>query len=57
MKFYYENEDFRNIPNGNGFCEISNLDWEHGFKVNTTTLTDEPIVWNFSKRGILTAYI
>ena len=26
MKFYYENEDFRNIPNGNGFCEISNLD-------------------------------
>jgi len=51
MKFYYENEDFRNIPNGNGFCEISNLDWEYGFQMNTTTLTDEPIIWNFSVRG------
>ena len=51
MKFYYENEDFRNIPNGNGFCEISNLDWEYGFQMSTTKLTDEPIVWNFSIRG------
>jgi hypothetical protein len=51
MKFYYENEDFRNIPNGNGFCEISNLDWEYGFQMNTITLTDEPIIWNFSVRG------
>jgi len=51
MKFYYENEDFRNIPNGNGFCEISNLDWEYGFQNNTTELLDEPIIWNFSMRG------
>ena len=51
MKFYYENEDFRNIPNGNGFCEVSNLDWEYGFQMSTTKLTDEPIVWNFSIRG------
>lgn len=51
MKFYYENADFRNIPNGNGVCEISNLDWEYGFQMNTTTLTDEPIIWNFSIRG------
>jgi hypothetical protein len=51
MKFYYENEDFRNIPNGNGFCEISNLDWEYGFQNNTTELSDEPIIWNFSMRG------
>ena len=51
MKFYYENEDFRNTPNGNGFCEISNLDWEYGFQLNTTKLTDEAIVWNFSIRG------
>ena len=51
MKFYYENEDFRNIPNGNGVCEISNLDWEYGFQNNTTELLDEPIIWNFSMRG------
>jgi len=51
MKFYYENEDFRNTPNGNGFCEISNLDWEYGFQMHTTKLTDEPIIWNFSIRG------
>jgi hypothetical protein len=51
MKFYYENEDFRNIPNGNGMCEVSNLDWEYGFHMNTNVLTDEPIVWNFSIRG------
>lgn len=51
MKFYYENEDFRNIPNGNGFCEISNLDWEYGFQMSTTKLTEEPIIWNFSIRG------
>jgi hypothetical protein len=51
MKFYYENADFRNIPNGNGFCEISNLDWEYGFQLNTNVLTDELIVWNFSIRG------
>jgi hypothetical protein len=51
MKFYYENEDFRNIPNGNGFCEISNLDWEYGFQMCTTKLTEEPIIWNFSIRG------
>ena len=57
MKFYYENEDFRNIPNGNGLCEISNLDWEYGFQMNTTTLTDEPIIWNFSVRGGFLAHI
>jgi hypothetical protein len=57
MKFYYENKDFRNIPNGNGFCEISNLDWEYGFQMNTTTLTDEPIIWNFSIRGGLLPHI
>ena len=51
MKFYYENEDFRNIPNGNGFCEISNLDWEYGFLMSTTKLTEEPVIWNFSIRG------
>ena len=57
MKFYYENEDFRNIPNGNGFCEISNLDWEYGFQNNTTELTDEPIIWNFSMRGGFLSHI
>jgi hypothetical protein len=57
MKFYYENEDFRNIPNGNGFCEISNLDWEYGFQNNTTELADEPIIWNFSMRGGFLSHI
>ena len=51
MKFYYENEDFRNIPNGNGFCEISNLDWEYGFQMSTTKLTEELIICNFSVKG------
>ena len=57
MKFYYENEDFCNIPNGNGFCEISNLDWEYGFQTNTTELTNEPIIWNFSMRGGFLSHI
>lgn len=51
MKFYYENLDYRNIPNGNGFCEISNLDWDYGFQMATTELSDEQLIWNFSIKG------
>ena len=52
MKFYYENEDFRNTPNGNGFCTVSNLDWHYGFNNPVfELLDDEHIVWNFSIQG------
>ena len=58
MKFYYENEDFRNIPNGNGFCTISNLDWHYGFNNPIfELLDDEHIVWNFSIQGEMQSWI
>lgn len=58
MKFYYENKDFRNIPNGNGFCTISNLDWHYGFNNPTFDLIDNDfIVWNFSIQGEMQSWI
>lgn len=58
MKFYYENEDFRNTPNGNGFCTISNLDWHYGFNNPIfELLDDEHIVWNFSIQGEMQSWI
>jgi hypothetical protein len=58
MKFYYENEDFRNKPNGNGFCTISNLDWHYGFNNPIFELLDnEYIVWNFSIQGEMQSWI
>ena len=58
MKFYYENEDFRNVPNGNGFCTISNLDWHYGFNNPIFELSDdEYIIWNFSIQGEMQSWI
>lgn len=58
MKFYYENEDFRNTPNGNGFCTVSNLDWHYGFNNPIfELLDDEHIVWNFSIQGEMQSWI
>ena len=58
MKFYYENEDFRNTPNGNGFCTVSNLDWHYGFNNPVfELLDDEHIVWNFSIQGEMQSWI
>lgn len=52
MKFYYENTDFKNIPNGYPFCHISNLDWNYGFTNPIFELNnEEPIIWNLSIIG------
>jgi hypothetical protein len=57
MKFYYENIDYKNIPNGKGFCHISNLDWAYGFQNPIFELTEENIVWNFSIQGEMQQWI
>ena len=49
MKFYYENIDFKNVPNGNGTCKIDYLDINYGFKFNTIELNEtDHIIWNFT---------
>jgi len=49
MKFYYENNDFKNMPNGNGVCKIDYLDVNYGFKFHTFELNQtEYIIWNFT---------
>ena len=49
MKFYYENIDFKNVPNGNGTCKIDYLDINYGFKFNTFELNEtDHIIWNFT---------
>lgn len=58
MKFYYENIEYKNIPNGKGFCHISNLDWNYGqnnpiFELNDT----DNIIWNFSIIGEMNSNI
>jgi hypothetical protein len=45
MRFYYENKDFRNIPNGKDFCGVSNLDWNFGYQYPVFEITDEPTIW------------
>ena len=45
MRFYYENKDFRNIPNGKDFCGVSNLDWNFGYQYPVFELTDDPTIW------------
>lgn len=52
MKFYYENADYKSIPNGNPFCHISNLDWAYGFENPIFELnTEDNIIWNLSIMG------
>ena len=49
MKFYYENIDFKNVPNGNGSCQIGPLDYNYGFKFPIFELNEtDYIIWNFS---------
>lgn len=58
MKFYYENIDFKNKPNGYPFCHISNLDWNYGFSNPIFELNDsEPIIWNFSIIGEMNSQV
>jgi hypothetical protein len=52
MKFYYENKDFRNIPNGKEFCSVSNLDWAYGHQNPIFELTGEPIIWSLAVHRI-----
>jgi len=52
MKFYYENLDYKSVPNGKDFCHISNLDWNYGFQNPILELNDEDlIIWNLSVMG------
>jgi hypothetical protein len=50
MKFYYENDDYKNIPNGIGnTCIVSDLDFHLGFNNATLSLDiDDTIFWNFT---------
>jgi len=49
MKFYYENIDFKNVPNGNGVCKIAEFDINYGFKFPIFELNEtDSIIWNFS---------
>lgn len=55
MKFYYENTDFKNVPNGNGSCKINSLDINYGFKFPIFELNKtDSIIWNFSINGEMT---
>lgn len=52
MKFYYENINFKNVPNGNGSCQISPLDNSYGFKFPIFELNEtDSIIWNFTIDG------
>ena len=54
MKFYYENIDFKNVPNGNGICKITEFDFNYGFKFPIFELNEtDSIIWNFSFDGEL----
>jgi hypothetical protein len=54
MKFYYENIDFKNVPNGNGICKIEEFDINYGFKFPIFELNEtDSIIWNFSFDGEL----
>lgn len=55
MKFYYENIDFKNVPNGNGTCKIDEFDINYGFKFPISELNEtDSIIWNFSFNGEMT---
>ena len=52
MKFYYENLDYKSIPNGKQFSHTSNLDWNFGHKNPIFELNDtDNIIWNLSVIG------
>jgi hypothetical protein len=58
MKFYYENIDFKNVPNGNGSCHIGPLDYNYGFKFPIFELNEtDYIIWNFTISGEMKEYI
>jgi hypothetical protein len=58
MKFYYENIDFKNMPNGNGICKIAEFDINYGFKFPIFELNEtDSIIWNFSFDGELLRHL
>jgi len=50
MKFYYENINYKEVPNGlNGLCRISEFDYNFGFNNPIFELSDyKEIIWNFT---------
>jgi hypothetical protein len=54
MKFYYENINYKEVPNGlNGLCRISEFDYNFGFKNPIFELSDyKEIIWNFTPNNI-----
>jgi hypothetical protein len=58
MKFYYENIDFKNMPNGNGVCKIAEFDINYGFKFPIFELNEtDSIIWNFSLNQEMTSKV
>jgi GDP-L-fucose synthase len=54
MKFYYENINYKEIPNGlDSLCRISEFDYNFGFKNPIFELSDyKEIIWNFTPNNI-----
>ena len=49
MKFYYENIDHKNIPNGGDICQLSDFDWYYGLNHSIFDLdSHNDILWNFT---------
>jgi GDP-L-fucose synthase len=49
MKFYYENKDYKNIPNGGDICKLSDFDLDYGFNHPIFDLdSHNDILWNFT---------
>jgi len=49
MKFYYENEDYKKIPNGGDICKFSEFDLEYGFNHPVFDLdSHNDILWSFT---------
>jgi hypothetical protein len=47
MKFYYENDDYKNIPNGVGdTCIVSDIDFYLGFNNATLSLDIDDTILN-----------
>jgi len=54
MKFYYENINYKEIPNGShNLCRISEFDYNFGFNNPIFELSDyKEIIWNFTPNNI-----
>ena len=50
MKFYYENINYKEVPNGvDGLCRASDFDYHFGFNNPIFELSNyKEIIWNFT---------